>query len=251
MKKIMILLAGMTSLSFAIPGINVDISAGYMRQDPSGNIRYQGDSIDIENDLGLGAENKPFLRAKLEIPIVPNLYVQYVPMEFTGRKQNTVTYGGRQLSGQLDTTVKLDRYDIGLYYNIPVGTLVSLGTLGMLSVDPEIGINIRVLNFEGSITGEVAGERETVSKTLTFPVPMAYGGLGIKVGRVKLLGEIRYISYQGSTYYDWIGEFRIKPVPFIYVGAGYREEKVKLEDVDDVYSDITIKGPYAVVGISF
>ncbi len=239
------------SAAFSLPLVSVEASIGYMSQDPSGNLSYKGDTLNLKEDLGLSKENKPFARVKLELPVVPNLYLQYIPMRFEGNKDKSITYGNTTFTGNLQTTVKLDHYDIGLYYNIPIGWVTSLGTLGTLSVDPEIGINVRVLNFEGSVTGRVGPVTRTVSKKISVPVPMGYVGLGINAPFVSLMGELRYIAYSGSRYYDVTGEVRVKPVPLVFVGVGYRQENLKLDNVSDVYSDIKIKSLFANVGVSF
>ncbi len=251
MKKLLAIGVMLSGSAYALPLFNVEASVGYMNHNLSGTLRYQGDTIDLQNTLGLDKTNKPFARAKIELPIVPNLYLQYMPMTFTGTKTRTVTYGGKTISGSLDTTLKLDRYDVGLYYNIPVGWVTSVGTLGTLSIDPEIGVNVRVINYEGSITGNVAGNRETVTSSSTIPVPMAYAGLGLNLPFVSLIGELRYVSYSGSSYYDITGEARVKPIPMVFVGVGYRQENLKIDNVSDIYTDITIKSYFANVGVSF
>ncbi len=253
--KVLALTLLLGTTAFSLPLINVEASVGYASHDPSGYLQYKGDRADLEDTFGLDKESKPFARLKLEIPIVPNLYLQYMPMEFSGTRTTNVRYGDVQFSGSIDTNVKLDRYDIGLYYNIPIGWVTSLGTLGTLSVDPEIGINVRVINFEGTVTGQaIVGSTtttETVSKDATVPVPMGYLGLGVKTPFVSLLGELRYISYSSNRYYDYILEARVSPFPVVFLGVGYRYENLKLEDVNDIYADIKVKSLYATVGVSF
>ena len=252
MKKLLLLGILGASVGYALPLVHIETSVGYMNHDPSGYLQYKGDRADLKDTFGLGKKGKPFARAKIELPVVPNLYLQYIPMSFTGEKNTNVNYGGVSFTNNLKTEVKLDHYDVGLYYNIPIGWVTSIGTLGTVSVDPEIGINVRVLNFKGTVTGTTSlGGSQTVSKTLNVPVPMGYVGLGINVPFVSLIGELRYIAYKGNKYYDIVGEARVKPVPLVFIGIGYREENVKLEDVSAVYSDIKIKSLFANVGVSF
>jgi len=244
-----------SGVSFSLPLVSVELSVGAISHEPSGYIQYPsntGTTVDLKDTLGLSKKTKPFARAKIEIPIVPNLYLQYMPMEFSGvgRYTSTVKFGGTtfQANVDLDTYVKLDRYDLGLYYNIPlVGTL----TGGVL--DPELGVNFRVINFEGRITGREAssGMTKTESKSATLPVPMLYAGLGLNLPYVSLIGEVRGVGYSGNSYYDATGEVRVKPIPVLFVGVGYRYERLKLNDVSDITADIKVKGPFANVGVSF
>jgi len=251
------LLAG---LSFAVPLINGEISVGVMNHSPSGYIQYPsgtGDTVDLKDTFGLDSAVKPFARAKIEIPIVPNLYLQYMPMEFdgTGRYSTTLTFGDIEFQANvdLDTYIKVDHYDLGLYYNLP---FVGTATAGLL--DPEVGINVRVLDFEGRVTGREAftGQVRTESASATIPVPMGYVSLGVNLQVVSLIGELRGITYSGNHYYDFTAEVRAKPVSVpalasFFVGAGYRYEELKLEDVGDVSAKIKISSLFANVGLSF
>ncbi|WP_457601366.1 TIGR04219 family outer membrane beta-barrel protein [Hydrogenivirga sp.] len=235
--------------SFSVPLVNAEFSIGAMSHDPSGNIQYQGDKLDVKDDFGLDKKTKLFARAKIELPIVPNLYLQYMPMSFEGEKSRTFIYGGYSFTGTVRTEVKLDRYDVGLYYNVP---LIGMATGGLL--DPEIGINVRILDFEGKVTE--LSTNHTESKSMTVPIPMAYAGLSLNLPFVSLIGELRGITYSGSRYYDITAEARLKPVSIpgmasFFVGAGYRYEQLKLDDVSDVTADIKIKSLFANVGVAF
>ena len=251
MRKILVAcLLGATSAGFSLPLMNIELSVGAMNHKPSGYVEYptgSGTRADVEETFGLGSTTELFARAKIELPILPNLYLQYMPMEFEGRGRYStqLTFGDTTFNANvdLDTRVKLDRYDIGLYYNVPFA-----GTL-----DPEIGINVRILDFEGRVTGKETstGQVVTESKSMTVPIPMLYASLGINLPFVKVIGEARGVTYQGNSYYDLTGEVRVSPLPFFFVGAGYRYERLKLDDVSDVTADIEINSVFANAGVSF
>lgn len=263
MKKIGLVVAAVVAASgssFALPGLELDVSAGAVGQKPEGVIQYpvpKGDVIDIKKDLGLGDETKVFGRVKFEhfLPIIPNIYVQYMPMEFTGSGniQKNITYGNITFStnAKVDSNIKLDRFDLGLYWGIPFSGLLTAGIL-----DPEVGINVRVIDFKGTVTGtDILGRQTTESKSATIPVPMVYAGLGVKppMVPVSFRGELRGISYSKAKYYDWSVEGRVKPLPMapVYISAGYRYEKLKIEDISDIYTNLTVKGPFFMIGASF
>ncbi len=242
------LLVGASS-SFSIPGISGEISVGVMNQEPSGYIQYQGDKIDIEEDFGIGKKSRYFVRAKLEVPVLPNLYLQAIPMEFSGTSNRTVTYGNRTFTGTVESYIRMNHYDVGLYYNLP---FLSMGGI----IDPEIGLNVRVIDFEGTVTGTVGNQTERESKAITIPVPMVYAGLGINLPYITLIGEVRGVTYSGHRYYDLTGEIRLKPLSLpvvgsFFIGVGYRYEELRLENLDDVSSGIKIKGLFANMGLSF
>jgi outer membrane protein len=249
MRRVVLLGAvGFISLAHAV---SFEFSVGAMSQDPSGYIQYPantGTRADLEGTLGLGEETRFFARAKIEIPVVPNLYLQYIPMKFEGRGRYTqnLTFGNTVFQANVDlyTSVKLDHYDVGLYYNLPLPG----GT-----VDPEIGLNVRIVDFRGTVTGREVTTNNTIteSKSVTVPIPMVYGGLGVHWGMFSLIGEVRGIVYGGSRYYDITGEVRIRPFSKIFVGVGYRYENLRLDDVSDVDADIKIRGLFGVAGVTF
>ncbi|MDQ7038141.1 MAG: TIGR04219 family outer membrane beta-barrel protein [Aquificota bacterium] len=241
------LLVGAVLTAGTVYGVSFEASVGAMGQNPSGYVQYPantGTRADLENTLGLGGETRFFARAKIEIPVVPNLYLQYIPMSFKGRGTltQTVVFGGRTFTVNTDveTSVRIDHIDAGLYYNIPVPGGV---------LDPELGINVRVIDFKGRITD--LNNNVTEEKSATFPVPMVYGGIGVNLGMFALVGEFRGITYAGNSYYDITGEVRVKPFPKVFLGAGYRYERLRIDDVSDVDADIEISGPFGVVGVAF
>lgn len=245
---------------FIIPtysyAINFDISVGALRQDPSGSLEYKGTRVDVEEDLNLPRKTKPYIRVKMEHPVtfLPDLYLQFIPTKFTG--QNTITrdieYGGKifQANTDLSSKLKLDHYDIGLYTNL---RFIQKGTNDVL--DPELGLNVRIIDFEGTLRGTELGTGTQISesKSLTVPVPMLYAGLGVNIpgAPLSLRGEIRALPISKLSYYDITGELRIKPVKPVYLSVGYRYEKIKIDDIKDLYSNLKIKGPFVMVGVEF
>ncbi|MCX7761190.1 MAG: hypothetical protein N2Z81_08390 [Hydrogenothermaceae bacterium] len=177
-------------------------------------------------------------------------------MEFSGTGNITkdITYNDKtyQANTKVDSKVKLDRFDIGLYGNLP---FVKTATAGIL--DPELGVDVRVINFKGSITGteKNTGLTETASKSATVPIPLLYAGLGVNIPQspipISLVGELRGISYSKAKYYDYSVELKVTPVKPLYISAGYRYEKLKIDTISDLYTNITVKGAFFTVGAKF
>ncbi|MDQ7056028.1 MAG: TIGR04219 family outer membrane beta-barrel protein [Persephonella sp.] len=239
--------------SFAVPGIDGEISAGYMKQKISGWVQYKGDRADIKDDLNIGDKNSYFIRVKLEhpVPLLPNIKLQYTKMRFTGDGTVTKSYTFGNITvnvnDRVQTKLDLDHYDAVLFYNLPFINIFQI-------IDAEIGLNIRVVDFYAKVR-DVTGNIED-STSFLAPIPMLYGSLEIKpAGFLSLLVEANGIAYQGSHYYDITGEVRIKPIRNIladfYIGGGYRYEKLKIDDVDNTSADVKIKQPYISAGILF
>jgi len=261
MKRVTVWLAGgLLALSLA-PGAasaaGIELSVGGWIPNPNGNISYKPltgvDNLSIKDDLKYGDETRVFGRVKITTPLLfPNIYLMATPMEFseTGSKNTTFQFGNNTFAANVPFTseLKLDHYDLGLYYGIPALKTV---TAGMLNVD--LGLDARVVDFKARITGldTVSGLTVSESKSVIIPLPMLY--LGFQVKPVKWLaaeGEARGVTYGGNHYYDLIGRVKIKPFGPVFAAGGYRYEKVKI-DRDDVKADARFGGPFAEVGVDF
>jgi outer membrane protein len=258
MKKIQLYVACLFVLSMlvvpcsAFAFFGADIGVGYWRQTPSGTLNYKplpgviGD-IDLKDDLNLDTENKPFARIRAELPLIlPNIYLMATPMTFKGSGQLTrsFSFNDQTFTGgvNVDSEVKLDHYDLALFYPIPA---LKTATLGKVNID--LGLNARKLDFEGTISqGSL-----TTSKSLSVYVPMIFAGIQVKpISAFSIEAEVRGIAYSGNHYYDYIGRVRVNPIPLVFIGAGYRAETIKI-DQSDVKADIKFGGPFIEAGLSF
>ncbi|WP_456400091.1 TIGR04219 family outer membrane beta-barrel protein [Persephonella sp.] len=256
MKKSLSILAicSLFGVSSAVPLFEGEVSAGYIKQKPSGWIQYKGDEVDVKDDLKLGDEDSYFLKAKFEhpVPVIPNIAVQYVKKEFTGngRISKVFRYGNQVvvIGDNIYTNVKLDHYDITLFYNLP---FVGLASAGMLDV--EVGLNVRVIDLKAHVKTSNVDETASVNA----PIPMVYGAIEVSpVNLISILFEGRAIAFSGHSYMDLNGELRIKPITVpmavdFFIGLGYRYERLKLDDLDDVSTDLKITQPYINAGVLF
>jgi len=233
--------------------IGLDVSVGAWQQTPSGTLDYKGaiatDKLDLENDLKYDDENKLLVRVKAELPLIlPNIYLMASPMSFegTGQKNVDFSYGGQTFDANVpfDSKLKLDHYDLALFYPIP---LLKTATAGKLNV--EFGLNARKIDFEGTINQPSSGL--SASKKLTLYVPMIYAGVQVKpISAFSIEAEVRGISYSDNSYFDYIGRIKIKPIPLVYIAGGYRSETIKIDE-SDVDVDMEFKGPFVEAGLSF
>ncbi len=231
----------------------VDIGVGYWQQNPSGTFSYKAlspaDTLDLENDLHYDKQNKPFFRAKIELPLVlPNLYFMATPMTFEGSGpiSRTIHFGDETFSGAapFDSKLKLDHYDLALYYPIP---LLKAATLDTLSI--ELGLNIRMLNWEGTLNQPTTNL--SVSENVSLYVPMLYAGIIVKpIDFLSIEFEARGTAYGSNHYYDYIGRLKVNPIPLVFIGAGYRGEDIKVDE-QDVLAEIKTNGPFVEVGVRF
>ncbi len=260
MKRAQLYLAGLFVLALlAVPGqsafafLGLEAGVGYWQQSPSGTLAYKPvtatDNIDLKDDLNLGNKSRVMARVKAELPLIlPNIYFMATPMSFdgTGTINRAISYGGTtfQANVPVQSKLTLDHYDLALFYPIP---LLKTATVGVLNV--ELGLNVRQINFKGTISQDTLGL--TASKDLTLYVPMIYLGAQIKpISAFSIEAEIRGIAYGENHYYDYIGRLKVMPLGPLFISGGYRAEQVKI-DQSDVKADVKFSGPFAEVGVSF
>ena len=244
--------------------IDFEASVGAIQQKPSGYVSYKptsdADKIDVKNDAHMEDRTNPWAKFKFEhpIPIIPNIKLAYMPMKFDGSGVLTrdIRWGNYTYKANADynLSVKLNRVDTTLYYNLP---FINIATAGKLDV--ELGLNVRTIMFDGKLNGtdKTKNQKVSESKSITLPIPMGHLAAQIKpINQVSLLGEINYINYNKNKYYDYTAGLRLNSHGLIstplkpFVEVGYRYEKLKLDE-KDVKSDLKIKGGYALVGVRF
>jgi outer membrane protein len=234
----------------------IELSIGGWKQSPGGNLSIKAvsalDTLDIKDNLKYGNETRLMGRIKIDTPLFfPNIYLMATPMSFKeiGSKNGTFQFGDVTFNGNAPFTseLKLDHYDVGFLYGIP---LLKTATAGILNID--LGLNARIIDFNARITGQDTNNQPvTESKAVVIPMPMLYAGFQVKpVKWIALEGEARGIVYGKNHYYDLMGRVKVKPYGPIFGAAGYRYEKVKL-DVEDVKAKVDFGGPFAEVGLEF
>ncbi|MBI4689376.1 MAG: TIGR04219 family outer membrane beta-barrel protein [Nitrospirae bacterium] len=240
-------------VTFAVPNIVSAIgfegAIGAWSQDPSGDLSYKGESLSVENELKYDAETKAFGRVKVELPLMfPNIYFMVTPMKFEGEgsKDINFTFGDQTFNANVpfSSSARLDHYDICLYYGLPFLKTASLGKF-----KGEVGLNVKIIDFEAEITQSSLGL--SASKSLTLPIPMIY--VGAQFNPVKLIGiegEVRGITYSSNHYYDLIGRVKVRPIEHAFIAGGYRYENVKIDE-SDVIAELDFSGPFIEVGVEF
>lgn len=252
MKKLLcaVILAGLAMAPAMAEAYWVDISAGYWNPEPSGGISYNllgafNDKADLERDMGFEKEGFAQVRAKVDLPLL-NIGVQATPMEFTGRKTlvNNITFGGNTYatSTTVDTKMIMDHYDVALFWALPFLSTASAGTLNV-----ELGLNARMLDFEVTISEGATWTTKAVSPT----IPMLYVGAQITpTDSFGIEAEYRGLSMDDNSYTDMMAKVRWNPVPVFYISAGYRSESLEIDE-EGVVSDMEFKGPFAELGLRF
>lgn len=229
--------------------MGVEGAVGVWGQDPSGDLGYKGDSLSIENDLKYDTESKVFGRLKIDMPLwIPNVYLMATPVKFDGEgsKNISFSFGDKTFAANVpfSSSLKMDHYDVALYYGIP---FLKTATLGIFNI--EAGLNARIFDLKAEINQPSTGISD--SKSLTLVVPMVYLGAQLKpIKYLSLEAEARGSAYNSNHYYDLIGRLKVQPFWPFFIAGGYRYEESKI-DQSDVKANITLKGPFLEAGFIF
>jgi outer membrane protein len=222
--------------------------AGIWGAQPDGTVEYRGDGeFDVEDDLGLDRSTDAYAWLVLEhpVPLLPNLRLDYVSQDFSGsgrtsstfRVDDTVYVSGTELDGRLE----LEQLGVVLYYEI-----IDLGPAQL-----DLGVDIRYLDAHVRVRDQLTGRSESVSASL--PLPLLYAAAQFEVPATDL-----WLRAQGSGLTvdgDGLLDLRLSVgYDFAFglgVEAGWRSQRIDLDDVDDLDADLEISGPYAGVHLDF
>ncbi len=253
---VMILVSATSSYAITIEG-----GAGGWRENPTGWVEYKKDNIsgtgvsatthvDVEDDLHFSSKTRAegWFAIK-EIPILPDIKVQYTRMRFTGSGKPSVdfTFGDITVGAKDEVNAKLraNQVDVTLTYGVPF-----VKTLTAKKVSLNWGVNVKVIDGEVKIVDITKQLSE--SKSATIPVPMVHLDGAVKpIEKLALEFSGNWVGYSGSQFYDVAGELKVYPVKRLFVGVGYRYQRLKIDDISDVSSDIKMKGAFAEAGFTF
>jgi outer membrane protein len=220
MKKLLMIISLVFLLALVGPSatyaVGVEFAVGVWEQSPQGQLSFEEisefDILDLEDDLNYDDETRLFARLKIDMPLViPNIYLMATPMEFDGTGQKDVRFKFGDVEFEADipfsSELILDHYDVALYYGIPG---LETATADFLNV--EIGINIRIYDFEGTIAGEdILGVTVKESESLTALVPMIYLGAQLRpLEKLAIEAEARGIVLGDDKGYSLIGRLKWK-----------------------------------------
>lgn len=211
----------------------------------------QGDQATFSfNDESQGSY---FIAFEHPIPLIPNIKITSTTLDTQGSTNldRQFEFGDETYSvnTQVNTVLDLSYIDYTLYYELFDNDLLTVD-LGVTARDIDTQISASGLdsNTQNSITSELGG---------SGIVPMLYVStiVGLPFTGFNVFAEANYVSYDDQTLYDYqVGvsyEVLDNLAVDLNVTLGYREMKLELNDLDDLYSDLTFNGVFAGVIVHF
>jgi outer membrane protein len=261
MRKFLLVAVVLFASTQASSAVTIEGGIGGWKEDPTGWVEYKGSAastggtvkthVDLEDDLHLSDKTKASGWFEIEhgLPLLPDVRIQYTPMSFSGsgKVSGSFTFGDIEVNGKdsVESKLETNQIDVTLYYHLPFLRTVSSG-----KVDLKAGVNVKVIDGYVKVRDITKGQEE--SKSATIPVPMAH--LSGKIRPVDLIAlefSGNWIGYSGSQFYETIGELKVYPVENLFVGAGYRYQRLKIDDISDLSTDIKVKGMFVEAGFRF
>jgi outer membrane protein len=228
--------------------LGVYVGAQAWRSDVSGGF---GNSSAV-TDFDFEQETNSSLYVALEhpVPLLPNFKIRRETLnssggttldrEFTFAAQTYPQGSELAMKGDIDST------DYVLYYEIFDNDLISL----------DLGLNARDLDGKIDLS-DVNDPNIMSSHSFSGIIPLLYsrvqigtpvGGLGFAAqGSFLAIDDSSLYDYQAALTYRWLDNLAVD----MTFELGYRALRLELDDVDNLYTDMEFKGPFAGVEVHF
>lgn len=240
-----LILAACGSLILAAPLAHADFagigaSVGYWDSDLSGDAARKGDSVDVDKDLGLKSSDNVNLSAYLEhpIPLLPNVRLSYISISQDGNGQIPASGYDFLPPGPVYSKLDVKQLDLTLYYQL-LDNWVNL----------DLGLTIRDLSGDLSMTSRVSGKKDKTDVDVVLPMGYVAAQFDLPLTGLSAGVEGNAIAYSGDSVYDVnvYGQYRFS---VLSLRAGYRQMSIDYEDGNDKL-DIEIGGPFISAGLLF
>jgi len=244
MKKNVLLLSlsSAFALSAVADTVGFEIGAAAWAAKTSGQVEYRslGKDISLTQDLGYDNLNTNFIWASFEhpVPLIPNIKIQHTKIEDSSSRITNITFDNKNFVGTVDSNLQLNQTDFIGYYELLDNW-----------VNFDLGINAKYINATFSARDSV----NAAKKDLDYIVPMAYAKakFDLPFSGFSIDSDISYISLNESEFYDFKGSLNYETSFGLGGTVGYRMEKLQLDDISDINSDIEIQGAFAGVYYHF
>lgn len=243
MKKILttvslISMIGITTANADFLGFEAGI--GYWNAKTTGDFQKGTTSIDLENDLKYGNSNGTnYYYALFEhpVPLIPNIKIQHTKLDESsnGIINRNLNFNNQTfiVNSQVTSSYDLTQTDFIAYYEI-LDNWINL----------DLGLNIK--HLDGKVTLSAPAFNTNVSEDFSIYIPMGYvkAQFDLPFTGLSLESELSYIGYSSNHFYDAKVGLQYETSYGLGMEAGYREMQLKIDDIDNFYSNITVSGAY-------
>lgn len=190
-----------------------------------------------------------FIALEHPIPLIPNLKIASTTLDTIGGATiegsfefEGVTYNA---NSQLDTTFDASYVDYTLYYEVFDNDLLTF----------DIGFTARDLDSQIDVVEQATSQSSALSVSGFVPLLYVNTIIGLPFTGFNVFAEANFLSYDDNSIYDYQIGISYALVDNLVVDLdltlGYRSVKLELNDIDDLYSDLTFDGVFAGAIVHF
>ena len=192
-----------------------------------------------------------FVALEHPIPLIPNIKIASTTLDTVGGATITgsFTFEGEtyDANSALDTTFDASYIDYTFYYELFDNDLFIF----------DFGLTVRDLDNQIKVVGDVSGTEKSSDLSVSGMLPLLYVNtvIGLPFTGFNVFAEANFLSYDDNTVYDYqigvsyalLDNFAVD----LDLTLGYRSVKLELNDIDDLYSDLTFDGLFAGATVHF
>ncbi|VAY86660.1 FIG081498: hypothetical protein [hydrothermal vent metagenome] len=239
-KKILLNALSVVLLSSTVNADFLGAEAGYAVWLPkfTGTIKGSGNldaDINAEDELGFGdTTTNIFVWAYFDhpMPLLPNIKIIKTNYTDEANTNTNIVFGNKSYTSNAKTSLTLDQLDIIGYYRL-LDNWVNL----------DLGFNFKFIDG----VFKISNNNSNIDKEFNLVLPALYAKAraDLPFSGLSVEADGSYIGYSGNKITDI--KFGISYDVFYGLGlnAGYRIQKLTLNDVDNINTMIDINGMYA------
>ncbi|XQW84812.1 TIGR04219 family outer membrane beta-barrel protein [Thalassotalea piscium] len=229
--------------------IGVYVGASIWDQKAEGTFGSRNDQLDF--NLADQQQMNYSIAVEHPLPFIPNAKITSTSLETDGTVTlgSTFDFDGQTFDSSSEAMANFDVsfVDYTLYYELFDNDLISF----------DFGITGRDFDGSVSIEGNVNGSANSAGISTREVIPMLYARtqIGLPLTGVNFFAEGNFLSIKDHTIYDYQAGISYELVENMAIDInltlGYRELKLELEDLNNLYTDITFSGYFAGVVVHF
>ena len=212
-----------------------------------------GEGVDNQATFDFDDEKQGSFFVALEhpIPLIPNIKIASTTLDTVGKGaiSGSFTFDGETYSDEttLDTTFDVSYVDYTFYYELFDNDLLTF----------DLGLTARDLDSQINVVGDIAGTETSTDLSASGIIPLLYVNtiIGLPFTGFNVFAEANFLSFDDNTIYDYqVGvsyELLDNLAVDLDLTLGYRAVKLELDDIDDLYSDLTFNGVFAGAIVHF
>ncbi|MBZ9611164.1 TIGR04219 family outer membrane beta-barrel protein [Rheinheimera maricola] len=191
-----------------------------------------------------------FVALEHPIPLLPNIKIQHNKLQSAGATvlETSFSFAGEDFNAgtTLGNQLDLSNTDYVLYYEMFDNDLVSF----------DLGVNAKYIKGNISVS-DAANNLLQASQDASTLIPMLYSAaaVGLPLTGLDVFAQGSYVSYQGSQIYDVQAGVAYALLDNLAINMrlklGYRVVNLRLDDIDNLYTNVDFKGLFAGVELHF